>query len=71
MQTANAGKETDCIIYGKWLKLQVLFLAVCKPKFVNFGENVIPFVVCNALFRLPISRYRPILKIFAIKSRDC
>jgi len=69
---ANTGNELECRIYGKWVKMMVQFLAVCRPKFMAFRDNVgdilyfvtlLPDCQCHVSFR----RYSPLCLEFVQK----
>ena len=38
--SAKPGNETECRIYGGWVKTHLQFEAVCGPKFMLFRDNV-------------------------------
>ena len=46
--------EVKCRICGGWVKTTVLFLGVCRPKFVKFWATMRPCVVSNAVPALSI-----------------
>jgi len=49
------GRQADDDFRG-WVKTTVLFIAVSGPKFMKFlGRYKVPFMVYNAISRLPIS----------------
>ena len=47
------------------LEFIILFLAVCRPKFVKFGKVYGSLVVSNAVFRLSTTRF--VTQTFAIR----
>jgi len=38
--SAKPGNKAECKTYGRWVKMQVEFEAVCGPKFVTFCDDV-------------------------------